>query len=183
MEFRPRTYDCIRGSMPVHELPLQLQEIPLILNTEYLYDNHSLFLIEPDGQYEDSRRHGLGSVPEQIEQIAIAYRDGYSVIVKDLENWSTRLQSACAQLGPNVNVHLYLSGPVASSLDWHADDRDVQIVMIHGEKVFLVENANAEMLRFELKAGDTPPHPVWGPTQSLNFGHWVHLGLESGPGA
>lgn len=127
----------------------------MVLNCEYLYDSHSLFLIEEDGSYQDSSQHGLGSIPEQISRILAEYRAGSSVIVKDLENWSTELQSLCCRLGKSVNAHLYLSGPKASSLDWHADDRDVMVVMISGEKTFLVENEKSEVLTYDLKTGDT----------------------------
>lgn len=164
--------------------PLLLEELELsdMLKNEFLHDLHSHFIVTKDGNYEDSRFLHFGLVPERMDQLVKAYRDGHTLVIKDLENWNFKIQSRCKEFSHSTNVHLYLSPPNGTGFGWHTDDRDVYIFMQRGCKTFEVEEPDNSIKQYELAEGSRLYIPYGAKHRAIaNSRASLHLGFGVWP--
>ena len=153
MKFVPRTYQCVAYEADDARVVLEGQDIIRILSNEFLHDQHSHFIIEKNGLYDDSHEFQFGLIPDRIRRLEHAYNDGKSIIVKEIEHWNEKIVRQCAMFDRPTNVHLYMTGPHGTALDWHTDDRDVYVHMQAGTKVFEVKDAKGDVTSYRLTKG------------------------------
>lgn len=73
--------------------------------------------------------------------VAAAYLDGCSIIVNHAEQTSAGVAELCRALRadvPHCFGNLYVTPPAGKAVDAHADDRDVLVVQLGGEKEWRV---------------------------------------------
>jgi ribosomal protein L16 Arg81 hydroxylase len=132
-------------------------EVAALFASGELHQSRSFFIIEKDTGTYDTRRVQENFIAE-AQAVAEAFRSGSSIIVKNLEHRTAAIRRRCAELGPRVDVHLYLVPPAGgSSFDFHTDDRDVLVHLAYGRKRFVTREQGPEGVReqsFELAAGD-----------------------------
>ncbi len=183
MEFRSRGLPARLLEQPsdVFAGLLKPTELRDILCNEYLHDLKSFFIVEADGSYRDDGTQFDCDVSARIRLIESALEKRRTILVKNLEAWNRAIVSACRRLGPNTNVHAYLSPPGGTGFDWHTDDRDVFIVMLQGSKRLLARDPNGAVQDYDLRAGDVLHLPYGTPHKAeslgtasahLSFGVW-----------
>jgi hypothetical protein len=153
MKFIPRSFECVVYKAEKANIFLSPMDITKILSNEFLHDQHSHFIIEKDGLYNDSHDFQFGLIPDRIKQLEESYREGKSIIVKEIENWNEPMIDRCAKFGRPTNVHLYITGPQGSALSWHTDDRDVHVYMQAGTKSFETKNELGQVQQHQLEKG------------------------------
>lgn len=121
-----------QSSMPL----LNKQEIAEIFSSSFLYENKSFFVIDKETSSYDTKRSSKNFI-EEASYVRSKFQSGHTIIVKNLESYNTKIRKKCAELGPDVDVHMYLVSEIGdSSFLFHKDDRDVLIHMLYGEKDF-----------------------------------------------
>ena len=78
---------------------------------------------------------------QEYASCAAAYLDGASIIVNHAEAMSSGVAALCKRLReefPHAFANLYLTPPAAQAVDAHADDRDVLVIQLEGEKQWMV---------------------------------------------
>lgn len=77
-----------------------------------------------------------------IDAVASAFNDGYTVVVNNYQQKSTRVAAFCREVEKffcfRCNVNLYLTGPHCKGLNAHYDDQDVFVMQMEGEKTWRV---------------------------------------------
>ena len=113
---------------------------------------NSFHYIENDLTYDKNRQEE--SFIEESKLLYKKYSEGHTIIVKNLEHFNENIRKKAAELGPYVDVHMYLTPKSAeASFPYHTDKRDVLIHMIYGEKTFALKKENEEEMH-ALKAND-----------------------------
>jgi len=132
---------------------LSKMEISDIFNDSDLLERNSFFII-------DKNTKEYNTIPEKITYIETAigireaYLTGHTIIVKNLEKYNEKIRKACAVLGRDVDVHMYLVPPNGKdSFDFHVDDRDVYVQMVYGEKEFIFKKNDIKESHY-LNEGD-----------------------------
>ena len=125
-----------------HNSILTSSDITQMMKNEYLIDKRAFHIIADES-----------SINADIKEVVTAFEESKSIIVKHLEHWNSAIQDKGKALGSSPDVHLYLSPVSGTSFDWHADDRDVFILMQKGEKLFEVEEPDFSISRYFLTEG------------------------------
>jgi hypothetical protein len=80
------------------------------------------------------------SHPPTVSIIDRAYRDGYTVVINDLQKRSLTVAELCrsveARFFCRANVNLYRTAAGCAGLDCHYDDDDVIVIQLRGHKVW-----------------------------------------------
>jgi ribosomal protein L16 Arg81 hydroxylase len=80
------------------------------------------------------------SHPPTVSIIDRAYRDGYTVVINDLQKRSLTVAQLCrsveARFFCRANVNLYRTAAGCAGLDCHYDDDDVIVIQLRGHKVW-----------------------------------------------
>jgi mannose-6-phosphate isomerase-like protein (cupin superfamily) len=125
----------------------------LFFNTELFLKKSFHFIDNESLTYDENRERG--SIPEEAQFIKLKLREGHTIIIKNLESLSPTILSKCESLGENVDLHLYLVPENGnSSFDFHADDRDVLVHLVYGEKKFFIKDAEGIEKEILLEAED-----------------------------
>ncbi len=138
MLFRTNT-NFSRFKKAEHSSIISSTDVELMLKNEYLRDKKAIFHVDND----------QSSKPLTSELLDISQ----TIIIKELEFWNKKVSTLASQFSSSTNVHLYYSPPFATAFDWHADDRDVYIVLQKGEKLFEVEEPDQSISRYLLTEG------------------------------
>lgn len=151
------------------------------MRNEYLHDIHSHFIVNKEGNYDDTV-FNRGLVPERIEELEKAYKGGSTIVVKEMENWNPAIMRRCREFKSYVDVHMYVTPGNGTTFDWHTDDKHVYIHMQIGEKLFEVEEPDGTISSYLLKAGDLLFIPYGAKHRALaNSVSSVHLGFGVWP--
>ncbi len=133
---------------------LSKAEIADIFSSSYFYENKCIYIIDKITKtYQTDKNYN--SLLDYADSIRQAYLTGHTIIVKNLEKFNSDIVKKCAELGVDVDVHMYLvpqNG--ASSFEYHFDDRDVWVYMVYGEKEFYVRQLSGEKATY-LKMGES----------------------------
>lgn len=143
-------------------------EINKILTNQNLIEKNSFYVVKA-GAYENFERSNDPLV--EIERVSSALRSSETIIVKNLETWNHKLQVACSLLGDQVSAHMYISPDNGTAFDFHEDDSDVIIHMVHGIKGFQFEGKAS----FGLKQGETLHIPMGTRHRAINAGWSCHV--------
>lgn len=121
---------------------LSKQDISDIFNDGELLEKESFFVIDKKTKEYNTVKK-FQTYLETASEIRKFYLDGHTIIVKNLENYNEKIRKACASLGREVDVHMYLVPDNGNdSFDFHIDDREVYVNMVYGEKEFIFRNDN-----------------------------------------
>lgn len=123
---------------------LSLEEINEILSSSYLFDLKSFYIIDRNTrQYETDR--DVYTYISEAETVKQAFKNGHTIVVKNLEHFSTKIFDKCLQYGRGTDAHLYLTPKCGGvSFDYHKDDRDVLLLMLYGEKIMWIKEKAGE---------------------------------------
>jgi hypothetical protein len=110
-----------------------------------LLEKKSFYYIEQDKAGYDTNRKPMSFIDE-IQDIKQAYLNGHTIVIKNMENYNEAIRIQAAKYGRNVNVCMFLSPNEGSNFGWHNDEEDVHIHLIHGQKVFFVDQPIAPEL-------------------------------------
>lgn len=163
------------------EFHISREEAKMALANEYLHDQHSHFVVSAEGEYDDTRAFIYGTIPERIAHLSNCYKEGKTIVVKEMENWNEKIIEQCKLLPRYTDVHMYFSPAGATGFGWHTDDKDVHVHMQYGEKHFEVEEPDGTISKYLLKAGDVLYIPYGArhrayagdrPSVHLGFGVW-----------
>lgn len=128
-------------------------EIAEIFSSSYLFEKKSFFILEKETLTYNTERKSETFVQEASE-VRSAFLNGHTIIVKNLEQFNSKIRNKASEIGRNVDVHMYLVHENGkSSFPFHTDDREVLIHMLYGKKKFFLKN-NAKISEFLLEAGD-----------------------------
>ncbi len=170
---------------------LNKKEISEVFSSSYLYEKKSFYTIEKSSQTYDTQRVTDNFI-EEAKHIRSAFQDGQTIIVKNLEFYSKKIRQRCAELGTDVDVHMYLSPNSQSpSFPFHTDDRTVLLHILYGKRAFYLKNQKT-ISKHVLESGDELLIPLglehkaesMGPSCLLSFGiknrleYFVPGGLE-----
>jgi mannose-6-phosphate isomerase-like protein (cupin superfamily) len=120
-------------------------------------------------------------IPDRIKLLEQSYNSGHTIVIKDLENWNTKIKDKCNFFKVSTNVHLYLSPAAGTAFDWHTDDRDVFVFMQKGSKKFEVEEIDGTISNYLLTEGTSlfipygakhKASPTGNSSVHLSFGVW-----------
>ena len=126
---------------------LNPEEIIQIFSCGELYDKASFYFIEKDTETYKVDRDKSNFLLES-EFIYQKYKDGHTIIVKNLKNYNKTIRKKCAELGKDVDVHMYLVPPNGTdSFPYHRDERDVVVHLVHGEKIFYIKDETGEITK------------------------------------
>ncbi len=132
---------------------LKPEDILNILSSGKLFEKASFHYIEKESKTYDQKRDKSNFLSE-ANLIYEKYKTGHTIIIKNLEGFNLNIRKRAAQLGANVDVHMYLVPPSGeSSFPFHQDEKDVVIHMVYGEKTFILKNEEVEK-SIHLQAGD-----------------------------
>lgn len=126
-----------------HKTIIEADDLMLMMRNEYLLEKQAFHLVKQD----------FSTTLSEQKNIETAFNTSQTIIIKELENWNASVQEKGRIFGSSPNVHLYLSPSFGTSFDWHADDRDVFILMQKGEKLFEVEEPDFSVSRYLLQEG------------------------------
>lgn len=128
-------------------------EIEDIFSSNFFYESGSVYIIDQKTKTYQTDKH-YANLLEYANSVRQAFLTGHTIIVKQLENYNSVIQKKCAELGGDVDVHMYLvPSHGTSSFDYHVDDRDVWVHMVYGEKEFHLREKGLEKKSL-LRAGD-----------------------------
>lgn len=113
------------------------------------------FHVIVDSCYENIDRNN--SHLDEIDRVRKALDTGKTVIVKDLELWGGPITEACNALGKQVTAHMYISPANGTKFEYHTDDTDVVIALLHGTKFFEFQGHGMKRM---LTAGQMLPIPM-----------------------
>ncbi len=111
--------------------------IDQIFSDSWLYSVNSFFIIEPQTGSYDERLLNDKTMVEQAQLIKAQFLLGSTIIVKNIESFTTELKRKCEVLGKGsmVDAHMYLNKFKESlSFDFHTDETDVIIHLAYGFK-------------------------------------------------
>ena len=147
-------------------------EIGRIFESGLLYASRSFFVIDPGTRtYRTDARYP--NLLDEARALTQAFKEGAALIVKNLEGFTPRIRRRCSDLGPSVDVHLYLTPPKGgASFELHADERDVLVHLAYGSKTFITREGE-EDTTWLLGPGDE----LWIPKGVL------HMAIPEGPSA
>lgn len=128
-------------------------ELSLITRNSYLHDISSFFIIEKNGTYRDDEKFDYSTALYRAIKIEQAFKQGHTILVKNLEKWNQAIVDKCNELGGDINVHLYASPAAGSGFGWHSDDRDVYVYLQFGSKKFEVRQPDGVEQSFLLTPG------------------------------
>lgn len=133
---------------------LHPSDLESIFSSYFLLNQNSFYVIDPKTKtYQTDMR--FTSLVEYANYIKRRYIDGRTIIVKNLENYNEAIKIQSLKYGIEVDVHMYLVPPNGGdSFDFHTDERDVNVFMVYGEKVFEIKRNN-EVLKYHIKAGES----------------------------
>jgi mannose-6-phosphate isomerase-like protein (cupin superfamily) len=140
-------------------LLLTKKEIENIFNDGFLYENNSFFVIDKNKK-EYNTNLVFETYLETASYIRKYFLEGHTIVVKNLENYNKNIRHRCADLGRDVDVHMYLVPTNGEdSFNFHTDDREVIIEMIYGKKDFIFRNKET-LQHHSLREGDTLKIPL-----------------------
>jgi hypothetical protein len=77
-----------------------------------------------------------------VDAVADAYRNGYTVVVNNYQQKSSRIAVFCREVEKffcfRCNANLYLTGPRCKGLNAHYDDQDVFVMQLDGMKIWRI---------------------------------------------
>lgn len=168
-----------------HELQLpgliSNDDIKRIICNSYLLEKKSHSIVTEENCYDDSIDFRNTTLSDRVKYLEQAYFSAQTLVIKNLEHWSSLIKERCYELGGNPDVHLYLTPAEGTSFGWHADDRDVFIYMQIGEKLFEVEEPDTTISRYLVTPGSRLFIPYGArhraipsniPSAHLSFGVW-----------
>lgn len=171
---------------------LHKKDLEDLFSSSYFYQNQLIYAIDPVTQtYQTDQK--FSNFIEYAKFIKQAFQNNQSIVVKGLENFNLKIKNFSLQFGADVDAHLYLTqSSSASSFDFHADDKEVQIVMVYGSKEFTLIESGVQK-KYLLHEGHTLRIPKGvlhraksvGPSALISFGfledehYYVPGGLQS----
>jgi ribosomal protein L16 Arg81 hydroxylase len=133
---------------------LNIQEISEIFNDGDLLEKESFYIIDKKTKEYNTLKK-FQTYIETANEVRNSFISGHTIIVKNLENYNENIRLACASLGRDVDVHMYLVPENGKdSFDFHKDDREVYVHMIYGEKEFILKKDGLNISHY-LSKGDT----------------------------
>lgn len=141
-----------------------------------LYLSNSFYIIDK-ARKEYDENYRASDFKTHLEVLQKASSEGYTIVVKNMETYNSKIQKAANELGIGTDVHLYLvfNKEGGDSFDWHVDDRAVWVKMISGQKIFsLRTQANETVFINMIKLKKN---------QSLYIGFNEHRATQMGPSA
>ena len=132
---------------------LSLNEIVSIFSNSHLYEQKSFhYLDKKDTTYNTNRFKE--NFLDESRTLYNKFKDGHTIIVKNLEMFNKNIRLKAASLGPYTDVHMYLVPPNGGhSFPYHQDTRDVLVHLIYGKKTFFIKTQDQE-IKNELIPGD-----------------------------
>lgn len=155
-------------------------EIEKCFTDNQLLEKKSFFIIETDKKGYNTNRNP-GTYIEEIQTIKNAYNDGFTIVVKNMENYNEAIRKKAAEYGRDVDVCMFLSPREGSSFGWHKDEEDVYVHLVSGKKVFFVEypfgehQASSIIERHILVPGDVLHIPPGYSHCAFTLGSSIHL--------
>lgn len=138
---------------------LNIQDISDIFNDGELLEKESFFILDKKTKEYNTIKK-FQTYIETANEVREAFKSGHTIIVKNLENYNEKIRLACASLGRDVDVHMYLVPENGSdSFEFHKDDREVYVSMVYGEKEFIFKNEDFNISHY-LRKGDTLHIPL-----------------------
>lgn len=133
---------------------LSPKDIETIFSSGYLYEKASFFIIDRSTKTYRTDFHGE-SFQQRATALKEAYLSGHTIIVKNLEDFNSKIFAKVLELGRGTDVHMYLTPRDGGiSFDFHVDDCDVLLKVIFGEKIFEIKSHNEIVTRHILGIGD-----------------------------
>lgn len=129
-------------------------EVEKIFSSGHLYETQSFFVIDPKTRHYriDTTNE---SFIEKSQRIRSSFLDGSTIIVKNLETYSSKLKEFSLQFSPMTTIHMYLTPHCGgTSFDYHTDNTDVFVHVNWGEKVFELKNEGGDVETYSLNAGE-----------------------------
>lgn len=152
MEFKRK--NCFSSFKEKVHLPIICEDdITSMLSNEFLLEQRAHYIVTFENTYDDSKTFQHAFAPDRVKLLESSYLSGQTIVIKEVENWNHAIQRKCQTLEGTPNVHLYLCPSNGTSFGWHADDRDVYILMQKGEKLFEIEEPDLSVSRYVLTEG------------------------------
>lgn len=152
MEFKPQG-EFSKLISARHQPMVNINDVSEMICNEYLMVQRAHHIVVFENTYDDSLLAQYGSIPDRIKKIEQAFNQSQTIVIKELEHWSSAIENTSNQLGAGANVHLYFSPVKGTSFGWHQDDRDVFILMQLGQKTIEVEEIDGSLSVHHLKPG------------------------------